>query len=93
MSCCRPFLGFDGCHLNGPFGGMLLSAIALDGNLQFYPLSVAIVETKNKDIWKWFLPKLNGLISFMLENKKLVVILDKQKGKSSCFCFLYSFSL
>ncbi|KAL0444091.1 UNVERIFIED_CONTAM: hypothetical protein Slati_2131800 [Sesamum latifolium] len=29
---CGPFMGFDGCHLKGPFGGVLLAAIGLDGN-------------------------------------------------------------
>ena len=32
-SGCRPFLGFDGCHLKGPYGGILLAAIGLDANL------------------------------------------------------------
>ena len=32
---CRPSLEFDGCHLTGPYGGMLLSAIVVDANLQF----------------------------------------------------------
>lgn len=25
---CRPLLGFDGCHLRGPFGGILLTTVA-----------------------------------------------------------------
>ncbi|KAK9284085.1 hypothetical protein L1049_012345 [Liquidambar formosana] len=29
---CRPFLGLDGCHLKEPYGGVLLGAVALDGN-------------------------------------------------------------
>lgn len=28
ISGCRPFIGMDGCHLKGPFGGVLLAAIA-----------------------------------------------------------------
>ncbi|KAL0324834.1 UNVERIFIED_CONTAM: hypothetical protein Sradi_5052700 [Sesamum radiatum] len=32
---CSPFLGFDWCHLKGPFGGVLLAAIGLDGNNGF----------------------------------------------------------
>ncbi|TXG56945.1 hypothetical protein EZV62_018258 [Acer yangbiense] len=30
---CRPFLGLDGCHLKGPYEGILLSTIALDANI------------------------------------------------------------
>ncbi|KAL5813605.1 hypothetical protein ACOSQ3_024375 [Xanthoceras sorbifolium] len=29
---CRPFIRLDGCHLKGPFGGILLCALALDAN-------------------------------------------------------------
>ncbi|KAI8531764.1 hypothetical protein RHMOL_Rhmol11G0161000 [Rhododendron molle] len=29
---CRPIIGLDGCHLKGPFGGQLLSAIGKDAN-------------------------------------------------------------
>ena len=35
---CRPFIGLDGCHLKGPFGGIALSAVALDGNKGVLPL-------------------------------------------------------
>ncbi|WOG88369.1 hypothetical protein DCAR_0207604 [Daucus carota subsp. sativus] len=31
-SGCRPLIGLDGCHLKGPYGGQLLSAIGTDAN-------------------------------------------------------------
>lgn len=55
---CRPFIGFDGCHLKGPFRGILLSVIGLDASLQFFPIAITIVESENKESWKWFLNKL-----------------------------------
>ena len=30
---CRPFLGFNGCHLKGSYGGVLLATIGIDANL------------------------------------------------------------
>lgn len=27
---CRPFIGLDGCHLKGPFEGVLLSVVTLE---------------------------------------------------------------
>ncbi|KAK3195575.1 hypothetical protein Dsin_026885 [Dipteronia sinensis] len=48
---CRPFIDLDGCHLNGPFGGVLLSAMALDTNSGLYPLAVCICEKKTKYSW------------------------------------------
>ncbi|KAL2941354.1 hypothetical protein RDABS01_029704 [Bienertia sinuspersici] len=35
---CRSLIGVDGCHLKGNYGGVLLSAIALDGNDELFPL-------------------------------------------------------
>ena len=46
---CLPFIGFDGCHLKGPYGGVLLSAIGLDGNNGLYPIAYSIVESENKE--------------------------------------------
>jgi len=48
---CRQFIGLDGCHLKGPYGGVLLSAISLDGNNGLFPLAIAIVEAENRDSW------------------------------------------
>lgn len=33
---CRPFIVMDGCHLKGPYGGVMLSAISLDGNNGYF---------------------------------------------------------
>ncbi|KAL0373872.1 UNVERIFIED_CONTAM: hypothetical protein Sradi_3302900 [Sesamum radiatum] len=41
---CNPFLGLDGCHLKGPYGGVLLAAIDLDGNNGLFPMAYAVVE-------------------------------------------------
>ncbi|KAL0342473.1 UNVERIFIED_CONTAM: hypothetical protein Scaly_1909900 [Sesamum calycinum] len=43
------FLGFDGCHLKGPFGGVLLAAIGLDGNNGLFPVAFAVVESECKE--------------------------------------------
>ena len=48
---CRSFIGFDGCHLKGPYGGVLLSAVALDGNNGLFPVAFAVVESETKDNW------------------------------------------
>ena len=41
---CRPFVGLDGCHLKGRFGGQLLSAIANNGNGNIFPVTMVVVE-------------------------------------------------
>ena len=37
-------MGFDGCFLKGPFGGVLLTAVALDANNSIFPIAFAVIE-------------------------------------------------
>ncbi|KAA8541876.1 hypothetical protein F0562_023028 [Nyssa sinensis] len=59
---CRPFIGIDGCHLKGPYGGVLLAAVSLDGNNGLFPIAVGVVESENRDSWGFFLQNLNTVI-------------------------------
>ncbi|XP_026377934.1 uncharacterized protein LOC113272293 [Papaver somniferum] len=75
---CRPFIGLDGCHLNGKYGGVLLSAVALDGNNGMYPLAIFICDCENKENWILFL---NLIKDMLLEHPApLTFISDRQKG-------------
>ncbi|KAK9997845.1 hypothetical protein SO802_017448 [Lithocarpus litseifolius] len=76
---CRPFVGLDGCHLKGRFGGQLLSATAKDGNDNIFPVALAVVEQENKDSWTWFLEQFADDIG-RPEELNLVFISDRQKG-------------
>ena len=53
----------DGTFLNGPWKGILLSAIALNGNNEQIVLGFAIVSIENAENWTWFLRGLRGSIS------------------------------
>ncbi|KAL0007954.1 hypothetical protein SO802_009456 [Lithocarpus litseifolius] len=76
---CRPFVGLDGCHLKGRFGGQLLSTTAKDGNDNIFPVAMAVVEQENKDSWTWFLEQFADDIG-RPEELNLVFISDRQKG-------------
>ncbi|XP_073152078.1 uncharacterized protein [Henckelia pumila] len=52
---CRHFIGVDGCHLKGPYGGVLLSAVGVDPNNNNFPISFAVVNSESRDTWGWFL--------------------------------------
>nr|XP_027120446.1 uncharacterized protein LOC113737406 [Coffea arabica] len=54
LTDCRPFIGFDGCYLKGNFGGLLLTAVALDANNSIFPIAFAVAESENKETWSWF---------------------------------------
>ncbi|KAH7861551.1 hypothetical protein Vadar_027631 [Vaccinium darrowii] len=74
---CRPVIGIDGCHLKGPYGGILLAAVGRDPNKEYFPIAFAVVEAENKDSWSWF-------ISLLLEdlgNERIYTwTSDQQKG-------------
>ena len=76
---CRPFFGLDGCHLKGPYKEVLLGDVGLDGNLQFYPIVYAIVETENKETWEWFVTLLKEAIGETYKGIPWTVMSDRQK--------------
>lgn len=77
---CRPIIGLDGCHLKGPFGGQLLSAVGTDSNDGMYPIAWAVVETEDTSSWTWFLELL--VQDLGVENSHhWTFISDKQKVK------------
>ncbi|XP_059625409.1 uncharacterized protein LOC132268597 [Cornus florida] len=65
----------------GPFGGILMSAIGLDGNNGLYPFVVAVVESETKDSWKWFLDHLHKFLGdTTTTNIPWTFMSDGQKG-------------
>ena len=82
---CRPFVGLDGCHLKGSFGGQLLFATAKDENDNIFSVTMTVVEQENKNSWTWFLEQFADDIG-RPEELNLVFISDKQKVLSSSSC-------
>lgn len=82
---CRPIIGVDGCHLKGKAGGMLLTAIGIDGNEGIFPLAYAVVEGENKDSWFWFLEFLKKDLVLGLNEADYSFMYDKQKGLIPAF--------
>ncbi|KAL0396307.1 UNVERIFIED_CONTAM: hypothetical protein Scaly_0079100 [Sesamum calycinum] len=67
---CSPFLGFDRFHLKGPFGGVLLAAIGLDGNNGLFPVAFAIVESECKQPWGFFFENFSNMLGGFSYNKR-----------------------
>ncbi|XP_016647397.1 PREDICTED: uncharacterized protein LOC103334793 [Prunus mume] len=79
LARCRPLIGIDGCHLNGPYTGQVLTAVGVDGNNGMYPVAYVVVEVESKSSWIWFLELL--IEDLKIENGKAWVFMsDKQKG-------------
>jgi len=66
LSGCSPFIFFDGCHLKGRYGGVLLSAVGTDANCGIYPLAWAIVENECKESCMGILLALSGDVHWAL---------------------------
>ncbi|XP_075486522.1 uncharacterized protein LOC142526151 [Primulina tabacum] len=54
LSGCRRFIGVDGCHLKGPHGGVLLSAVGIDPNNSNFPIALAVVNNESCETWAGF---------------------------------------
>ncbi|XP_060668073.1 uncharacterized protein LOC107412125 [Ziziphus jujuba] len=76
---CRPFIGVDGCHLKGQFGGVLLVAVGVDPNNSIFPLAFSVCEEENYDNWIWFLNLISEYIG-VHEIRRICFISDRQKG-------------
>ena len=69
----------DGCHLKGPYGGIVILAVGLDGNNGLFPLAFAVVESENKDSWSFFLENLRDTLNESLPTRPGVIMSDQQK--------------
>lgn len=75
---CQPWITLDGCHLHGPKGGVLLSAIALDPNGGIYPLCFAVVAIEDTESWNFFFHCMGNFVGGWA-NKKWTFTTDRQK--------------
>ncbi|KAF7154271.1 hypothetical protein RHSIM_Rhsim01G0131900 [Rhododendron simsii] len=80
MEGYRPFIGIDGCHLKGPFGGVLLAVVALDGNNGLFPIAVGVVESEGRDSWAFFIDHLHTVIGAGTHARAWTFMSDQQKG-------------
>ncbi|XP_043710503.1 uncharacterized protein LOC122659461 [Telopea speciosissima] len=91
LNGCRPFIGLDGCHLKGPYGGVLLVAISVDGNNGLFPVAFGVVESECKDSWIFFLQHLHDSIYTEME-LPITFMTDKQKGLSQAIAQIFSYA-
>ncbi|KAL2928060.1 hypothetical protein RDABS01_006451 [Bienertia sinuspersici] len=76
----RGFIGVDGTHLKGNYGGVLLSAVALDGNNELFPFAWGIVSNEDSETWGFFVHHLRDLLRFTGRGDDWCIISDRQKG-------------
>lgn len=76
---CRKVVGIDGTWLRGICKGVLLVAVAKDGNGQMYPIAWVVVDFESHETWSWFI----GLLIKDLDlgnGENMTILSDKHKG-------------
>ncbi|XP_025679527.1 uncharacterized protein LOC127745565 [Arachis duranensis] len=73
----KPFVSVDGTHLYGKYGGVLLIAVAQDGNSNILPIAFAIVESESTESWSFFLTNLRRHVT---PQDGLLVISDRSQA-------------
>ncbi|XP_021849008.1 uncharacterized protein [Spinacia oleracea] len=81
----RGFVGVDGAHLKGNYGGVLLSAVALDGNNELFPFAWGIVSNEDADTWCFFVHHLRDLLRSTGRGDEWCVISDRHQGIEVAF--------
>ncbi|KAL5172912.1 hypothetical protein HKD37_16G045570 [Glycine soja] len=71
---CKPLVQVDETFLTGKYHGTLLTAIRQDGSRNNFPLAFAIVGSKTKEAWMWFL---HYLQRYVTPQPNLCIISDR----------------
>ncbi|KAK4395832.1 hypothetical protein Sango_1737500 [Sesamum angolense] len=78
----RPVIGVDGCHLKGPHGGILLTAVSIDPNNNLYPLAYTVVSGETRESWEWFLKLLKGDLNVVRQEKDSTTSKQTERGST-----------
>ncbi|KAK4837457.1 hypothetical protein QYF36_005672 [Acer negundo] len=76
----RPLIGIDGYHLSRQFGGVMLSANALDRDSGIFPIAFCVCESETFESWTWFLKLLSKCLGWD-DSKPICYMSDRQKGE------------
>ncbi|XP_057540737.1 uncharacterized protein LOC130818590 [Amaranthus tricolor] len=81
---CRPIIGIDGAHLSGYYKGIMLTAVAIDGNNEIFVLAYGIVDTESIDSRTYFFRNLRCLFAqYGSQKDDWTFISDKMRGVES----------
>ncbi|XP_054778280.1 uncharacterized protein LOC129286281 [Prosopis cineraria] len=92
---CRAILYVDGCHLSGPYKGIMLSAYTYDADNDLFPVAYAIVSGETLEDWSWFLQNVKDITRSLeltiVSNQNNAIIVAVQaifgSGERHAFCY------
>ncbi|XP_043710294.1 uncharacterized protein LOC122659223 [Telopea speciosissima] len=85
-----PAYCLDGCHLRERYGGIILSAVSVDGNNCLFPLAFAIVEVGNTATCEFFLHNLANALQDSMDYMNLTFMTNKQNGLINAISSIFS---
>ncbi|XP_057548124.1 uncharacterized protein LOC130826559 [Amaranthus tricolor] len=81
---CRPIIGIDGAHLSGYYKGVMLTAVAIDGNNEIFVLAYGIVDIESIESWTYFFRNLRCLFAqYESQKDDWTFISDRMRGVES----------
>ncbi|KAH9749969.1 SWIM-type domain-containing protein [Citrus sinensis] len=92
LNGCRPFIGIDGCHLKGKYGGVLLAAVASDANKGIVPLALCVCEIENTETWTWFLDHLHSYLDDGRQQKVVTSMIMRRQWHISKWKKLHGYT-
>ncbi|XP_052110329.1 uncharacterized protein LOC127741602 [Arachis duranensis] len=73
---CKPFISVDSMHLYGKYDGVLLIAVAQDGNSNILSVAFAVIEFESTESWSFFLTNLGRHVT---PQEGLLIISDRSQ--------------
>ncbi|KAL2928620.1 hypothetical protein RDABS01_006376 [Bienertia sinuspersici] len=77
---CRSFVGIDGTFLKGNYGGVLLSAVALDGNNRLFSFAWAIISSEDSENWRFVIWHLKNVLKDSDRGDEWCIKSDRHHG-------------
>ncbi|KAK9078813.1 hypothetical protein SSX86_002871 [Deinandra increscens subsp. villosa] len=78
QNSCRPLLFLEATSLRSKYGEVLFTAMAIDGNDEFFPVAFAIVDVEDDNNWHWFLEQLKAVI--FNSQQPITFVFDREKN-------------
>ena len=76
-------MALDAYHMKSQYRMILMIACVLDGNNEILPLAWAILPTEDGENWHWFMTIFYNTFETFLEQDKMVIISNRDKGLRS----------
>ncbi|KAF5776452.1 putative transcription factor interactor and regulator CCHC(Zn) family [Helianthus annuus] len=78
LNSCRPLLFLEATSMWSKYGEVLITANAIDGNDDFFPVAFAIVDVEDDNNWRWFLGQLKATI--FNSQQPITFVFDREKN-------------